>query len=175
MNGSADLPGRPRYLALLPDFLFQIDEAKARYVMRAWLLALLPSLALGILVGLLAPQAEVPDIAIDDTTKLLFVIVIGPLIETLLMIPPLLLLNRFASPGPAVVGSALLWGVFHSLQAPTWGLVIWWPFLIFSIAMLTWRARGLGLAVLMVAVIHGLHNSVPAALLLVEGGAAAAL
>lgn len=168
------LPGRPTYLVFLPDFLFRTDEVKARYVMRAWVLALLPSLALAVVAGLLAPQSDRPDIAIDDTTKVLLVIAIGPLIETLLMIPPLLLLNRFFGPGPAVVGSALLWGLFHGLQALVWGLVIWWPFLIFSIAMLTWRAQGLGLAVLIVTAIHGLQNSVPAALLLIGSGSAAA-
>jgi hypothetical protein len=168
------LPGRPLYLAFLPDFLFRTDPIKARYVARAWVVTLVPSLLLAILVGLLAPQAQRPDIEIHGLQMVLFVTVLGPLLETLVMIPPLLLLNRFAGAGPAVVGSALLWGVVHGLQAPVWGLVIWWPFLIFSIAMLTWRERGLGIAILIVALIHGLQNSVPAALLLIGGGSTAA-
>jgi hypothetical protein len=169
MKASAALPGRPSYLAFLPDFLFRTDRVKARYVAKAWALSLVPSLTLAILIGLVAPQAEPPDIKIGGATMFVFVVLIGPLLETLLMIPPLLLLNRFAGPGPAVVGSAILWGIVHGLQAPTWGLVIWWPFLIFSIAMLTWREQGLGVAVPMVTAIHGLQNSVPAALLLIGG------
>ena len=169
MKASAALPGRPSYLAFLPDFLFHTDPVKARYVAKAWVLTLLPSLALAILVGLLAPQAERPDFVITGPMMFFFLTVIGPLIETLLMTPPVLLLNRFAGAGPAVIGSALLWGILHGLQAPVWGLVIWWPFLIFSIALLTWRERGLGVAMLMVAAIHGLQNSVPAALLLISG------
>ena len=170
MNDSAALPGRPVYLAFLPDFLFRTDPIKARYVARAWAVTLVPSLVLAILVGLLAPQADRPDIRVDGPQMILLITVLAPLVETLLMIPPLLLLNRFAGAGPAVVGSALLWGVVHGLQAPVWGLVIWWPFLIFSIAMLTWRANGLGIAILLVTAIHGLQNSVPAALLLLSGG-----
>lgn len=173
MAEDASLPGRPAYLGFLPDFLFETDEVKVRYVMRAWALALLPSLGLAILVGLLAPQSDRPDIALDSSLEILFVIALGPLIETLLMVPPLLLINRFAGPGPAVVGSALLWGLAHGLQAPVWGLVIWWPFLVFSIAMLTWRGRGLGLAILIVTAIHGLQNSVPAALMLIGSGSTA--
>ena len=173
MSGPAALPGRPSYLAFLPDFLFRTDEVKSRYVARAWVLALLPSMALAIVVGLLAPRMDRPEIAVNGPLMIFFLTVVGPLFETLLMVPPLFLLNRFAGPGPAVVGSAILWGIVHGLQAPVWGLVIWWPFLIFSIAMLTWRARGLGIAILMVAAIHGLQNSVPAVLLLVASGAGA--
>jgi membrane protease YdiL (CAAX protease family) len=174
MKASAALPGRPLYLAFLPDFLFRTDPVKARYVAKAWALTLLPSLGLALLVGLVAPQSQRPDIAITGPRMIFFVTVFAPLLETLLMTPPLLLLNRFAGAGPAVVGSALLWGVVHGLQAPVWGLVIWWPFLIFSIALLTWRERGIGVAMLMVAAIHGLQNSVPAALLLIGSGSTAA-
>jgi hypothetical protein len=166
MTKPASLPGRPSYLSFLPDFLFSTDSVKARYVARAWALALVPSLLLAILISLIAPGAKQPEFVVDGPLTIAFLVVVGPLIETLLMIPPLLLLNRFAGPGPAVVGSALLWGVLHSLQAPVWGLVAWWLFLIFSIAFLTWRSRGLVTAFLLVTAIHGLQNSVPAALLL---------
>ncbi len=51
MKAPAALPGRPLYLALLPDFLFRTDPVKARYVAKAWVLTLLPSLlALAIFV-----------------------------------------------------------------------------------------------------------------------------
>jgi len=85
------------------------------------------------------------------------------------MIPPLWALNRIAGAGPAAIGSALLWGVSHSLAVPVWGLVVWWPFLILSVALLTWRRRGLGTAVLLVAGIHAMQNAVALALPLLPG------
>lgn len=168
---TVSLAGRPSYLSFLPRFLFSTDQPKPAYIGKAWLLALIPSLILSATIGLLAPLAERPDFAFDGVmlpVVLLLLVVVGPLVETLLMIPPLLLLERVAGPGPAVIGSAILWGVVHSLAAPAWGLVTWWPFLILSIAMLTWRRRRLGTAVLVVTFIHGLQNGVAATAVLLS-------
>ena len=83
------------------------------------------------------------------------------------LILPLLALQRVAGSAPAVVLNALLWGVVHSLVEPLWGLVVWWPFLILSIALLAWRERGLLAAVAIVTAIHTLQNAVAAALALI--------
>lgn len=168
MNAPSPLPGRPAYLRLLPDFLFSIDEVKSRYIVRAWLVSLLPSIALSMLVAALAPQAEKPDLAVDGAASILMIVIAAPVIETLILVGPLLLLDRFLGAGPAVVANAGLWGLAHSLSAPTWGLVVWWPFLVMSIALLTWRPAGLPLAMLIVASIHALQNSVGAPALLLR-------
>ncbi len=170
-------PARPSYLAFLPRFLFVPDTVKARYVVKTWMLVLLPAMLLSVLVTLLLPDVKGPEFPLRGQmlpVMILLLVVIGPLIETLLMVPVLLVVNRFTGPGPAVVANAILWGVLHSLSAPAWGLVVWWPFLILSIAFLTWRPRGIGLAILLVTVIHGLQNSVSAALLLILAAAGVA-
>jgi len=179
MSRDGPLPGRPAYLRFLPDFLFRVDENRARFVVKAWLLALVPSLLLSILVSLLAPNAQPVEIPLRGNLlplMILLLVVIGPLLETLMMTPVVLGMNRVAGAGPAVVANAVLWGILHSLQRPIWGLVVWWPFLVLSIALLTWRPRGLGTAIVIVTCIHGLQNSVTAALLLIvdaTGGASA--
>jgi membrane protease YdiL (CAAX protease family) len=78
---------------------------------------------------------------------------------------PVLLLNRLGGRWVAVVGSAMLWGVLHSLLAPTWGVAIWWPFLIFSTAFLTWREKGYWIGIATAATIHLLNNVGPALLI----------
>jgi membrane protease YdiL (CAAX protease family) len=159
----------PGYLAWLPRFLFDTDKVPERYIGKAWLVALLPSMALSALVNLVAPPGSHPSIHIYGLVSVLLMIVIGPILETLLMIPPLLGLNRLFGPGIAVLGSALLWGAAHSLSAPAWGFVVWWPFLILSIALLTWRRAGLGKAILVVFAIHALQNGLAAfTLLMIE-------
>jgi membrane protease YdiL (CAAX protease family) len=160
------LPERPTYLRFLPEFLFRQDEGKVAYVLKAWLLALLPSFVLSGLVNVVLKPTSGPDIPTEGSLPLLLLIVAGPLVETLIMILMILGLRRLFGAGPAVVLSALLWGIGHSLASPIWGLVVWWPFLIFSIAFLTWRERGMGTAILMVTAIHGLQNGTVALLLL---------
>jgi membrane protease YdiL (CAAX protease family) len=158
MNDNPALPRWPGYLTWLPLFLFDIDKVPERYIGKAWLVALLPSVALSALVTLLTPQGSHPNIHIYGLVSVLLIVVVSPILETLLMIPPLLGLNRLFGPGIAVLGSALLWGAAHSLSAPAWGLIVWWPFLILSIALLTWRRVGLGRAILVVFAIHALQN-----------------
>ena len=95
-------------------------------------------------------------------------VVAAPLLETMIMGAALLLLRLFLTPTQAVLVSAVGWGIVHSTAAPAWGLVIWWPFLVFSTVFLTWRSRSVMAALGMAAATHALHNSAPA-LLLVSG------
>jgi membrane protease YdiL (CAAX protease family) len=169
MNADSALPGRPPYLAWLPRFLFETDSFPPRYVAKAWLTALIPSIALSALVRLVAADAAAPQFPGEAGPLVLFVVFVGPALETLILALPLLALNRFFGPGPAVVGSALLWGVVHSLVVAVWGLVIWWPFLIMSIAFLTWRREGLLAALGVAFAIHALQNGFAVLLILTAG------
>ena len=159
MVGSQAPAARPGYLAFLPSFLFDPGQRAAPYIAKAWLLSLIPTALLSVIVQLIFPQAPPPDLRMDGPLPIFLIVIAAPLLETLIMIVPLLVLNRLLGPGPAVVVSAILWGLAHSTAAPTWGLVVWWAFLVLSAAFLTWRERGLGPAILVVATIHALHNS----------------
>ena len=76
----------------------------------------------------------------------------------------LLILLRFLPVAAAVAVSAIGWGIAHSLKAPLWGLVIWWPFLVFSTLFVTWRSRSLALAFALPMCVHALQNLIPALL-----------
>ena len=130
----------------------------------AWLLTYPLSIALAGAVSLLIPDAPQPHFDMSGATALFLLVVFAPLVETLIMGGVLLVLLRFLSPAYAVIASAAGWGIAHSLGAPTWGLVIWWPFLIFSTLFVTWRQRSLGLAFAMPILAHALHN-LPTALM----------
>ncbi|HEX8641283.1 MAG TPA: hypothetical protein VF704_09025 [Allosphingosinicella sp.] len=164
MTAAAFPSGRPRSLRFLPRFLFSPEGGAPAYVVKAWLLALLPSLAIGAAIAYLTSGEAGPEFRLPAPLFMLLVVAVAPLLETLIMIPPLLGLARLAGPGRAAIGSAFLWALFHSLAQPLWGLVVWWPFLILSVALLTWRQRGIGTAILVVTVIHMLQNAVAAAL-----------
>lgn len=159
------LAGRPRYLAFLPDFLFSPTGGTAWYIVRGWLLMLVPSLLLSFGIDWLFPGQEVPfsDAPRNHRAALFVALVfIGPFIETLVLAGVTTLLDRWLGAGPAVVGSALFWAAAHSWQVPMWGFVIWWPFLVMTVAFLAWRGRGFWTAVGVVTAMHGLQNSLPA-------------
>jgi hypothetical protein len=155
-------------LGFLPRFLFSATEPIG-YIVKAWLLVLLPTLALAAAVTYLIGDPAARPVELPEPMFILLVVGVAPFLETLLMLPPLWLLSRFAGPEWAVVGSALLWAGAHSLAEPVWGLVVWWAFLVLSAALLTWRERGLWIAVLLVTAIHTLQNIVAAALSLAPG------
>jgi hypothetical protein len=131
----------------------------------AWATAYLPSMALGAAVSAILPRSTLPGFPAVDWYVFFLMVVAAPLFETMIMGAALLLLRLFLSPTQAVLVSAVGWGILHSTAAPAWGLVIWWPFLVFSTVFLTWRSRSVPAAVAMAAATHALHNLLPALLL----------
>ena len=133
----------------------------------AWLLAFPGSLVLAGIVRWIVPDAKVPDF--DNVSALyaaFLIVVVSPVIETLIMGGVLLVLLRLMRPTAAAIVSAIGWGIAHSLLIPTWGLAIWWPFLIFSTLFVVWRQRSLWLAFGLPMAAHGLQNLIPSLLLL---------
>jgi hypothetical protein len=134
----------------------------------AWLTALLPSIALAAIIGRFAPEAVQPQFDVRGLLAVFLLAVFSPVVETLIMGSALLVLLRFLSPSVAIIASSIGWGIVHSSIAPTWGLVIWWPFLIFSTLFVTWRERSLLAAFAMPAMVHAMQN-LPTALVVAYG------
>ncbi len=148
-------------LSLLP--------AAVREPRRAWLaivigaaLTLSGSLLLSWGASTIAPSLARPDFALRGPIAFALLVMFAPLVETLIMAAVLSLLARFLSPTLAVLTSAALWGVAHSLQATVWGLVVWWPFLVFSTLYVVWRQRGAWAGIGVAATTHALQNLAPA-------------
>ena len=152
----------------LPAFLFE-PRQPARTILLAWPLVTLPALGLAAFFSWLIPGAPTPVFDGDPWVVFFLIEVFAPIVESLIMAAVLEVLLRIF-PWQAAVGiSAIGWGVAHSLQAPTWGLVIWWPFLVFSILYVTWRQRSKLGAIGIAATVHALNNLIPALLLLRSG------
>ena len=125
-----------------------------------------PALLLSVLVSSLLPQAAGPSFPVNGLSTVVLLVVFAPLVETLIMAVVLEVLLLLLPPRLAVLASAVGWGIAHSLAAPAWGLVIWWPFLIFSTLYVTWRGQGRVFAIGIVFAVHALNNLGPALLLL---------
>ena len=136
-----------------------------RAILVGWLVTTVPALLLSALVASLLPQVPGPKLPVTGPATLLLLVGFAPILETLIMAAILEIALLILPPRAAVVASAVGWGVAHSLAAPAWGLVIWWPFLVFSTLYVTWRGEGRVKAIAIVAAVHALNNLGPALLL----------
>jgi hypothetical protein len=137
-----------------------------RYLWKAVLIALIPSLIIGTLVQLLAGEVDL-NFQGGPLVVLLGTLVISPWGETLLMALVLkgfsLFIKRQLYLALACAG---FWAVLHSLASPQWGLVVFWPFFVFSICYLSWRERSFFKAVGMTGLVHTGQNLLPSIVLL---------
>lgn len=142
-----------------------LEPAKPwRAIALGWVLAFPASILFAGLIQLIAPTSKAPEFNISGPTALVLLVLFSPVVESLIMGGVLLVLLRLLPRTWAVLVSAIGWGIAHSLAIPIWGLVIWWPFLIFSTLFVVWRERSLWLAFGMPMVVHGLQNLPPALL-----------
>jgi ABC-type nickel/cobalt efflux system permease component RcnA len=89
-------------------------------------------------------------------------LLLGPWIETLLMWPILAILKKVVQNTILVaVASAVVWGIFHGLTDPGWGLIVLWPFFVFSLCFLAWEQKSRKKAIVVTSLVHMCHNSVP--------------
>ena len=137
-----------------------------RAIFAGWLFACPPSIVLAVIAAWLLPALERPSFEVAGPVSVALLVVFAPVVETLIMAAVLEVLMRFVRPGVAIILSSLGWGLAHSLAAPAWGLVIWWPFLIFSTLYVTWSRRSTLAALAIVTCVHALQNLGPALLLL---------
>jgi hypothetical protein len=142
----------------------RVPRSALAAILVGWPLALLPSLALSVVVNALLPQVAGPSFNAKGPAVFALLVVFSPVLETLIMAGVLSVLLRLVSPTTAILASSVGWGIAHSLAAPSWGLVIWWPFLVFSTLFTVWRDRSLWLALAIPAAVHMLQNVGPAIL-----------
>ena len=148
------------FLRFLPASLREPRRAW-RAILIGWALSILGSLALAVLSKAIAPTLPTPEFPMKGPLAFFLLVVFAPLLETLIMAGFLSLFLRFMPPAAAILLSAAGWGIAHSLEAVGWGLVIWWPFLIFSTLFVVWRQRGFWAGVGVAAATHALQNAGP--------------
>ncbi len=152
-------------LTVLPPLLFR-DRQPWLAILIGWVLTIVGSTLISYVVAYIAPNAPGPDLGDTSGPMKLFLIAgFSPVVETLIMAGILAILLRLLNGWQAVIASAAIWGVLHSLASPLWGAVIWWPFLIFSTLYVTWRPHGFWKAAAIVAAVHVLQNLFPAILI----------
>jgi hypothetical protein len=164
---TAHLPADPP-VRLFDDSFLRFLPAPLREPRRAWLavltgwaLSIAGSLALAALSKAIAPALPTPVFPMKGPIAFFLLVGFAPFVETLIMAGFLSLFLRILPPAAAILLSAAGWGIAHSLEAVGWGLVIWWPFLIFSTLFVVWRQRGFWTGVGVAAATHAMQNIGP--------------
>ena len=157
-------------IATLRHALLDREVHPAYYVLRAWPVAIVPTLAITTIASIIAQLAGADHLfdesqwgnlfEMSSAMLLLQIVIVAPILETLLMAPLLALFVRVLPQRRyAVLASASVWAILHSLSAPIWGVCIFWTFVVFSTAFLVWREVSLLHALGVTAAIHALNNA----------------
>ena len=159
-----DIVASERELSWLPAILRR-PQRPWLVIPTAYLLSIVGSLAIAALIGLVLTATKGPDFSWlrgSGFTAVFVLSIATPVVETLLLAGTTSILLHFVRPSHAILLSSLGWAVAHSYQAPVWGLVIWWPFLIFTTLYVVWKQRSLMWGLLMPYAVHLLQNLLPA-------------
>ena len=155
---------------------FRTDVPYWRAIVTLSALAIVPSIgfvliafAILALLGVDAVESA-PELPVNDPAFIFLAIVVGPLVETALLVVVLKVIGLVVESANARSGvSGIGWGVAHGIQAPPWFFGTFWSFFVFSRAYLAWRkisrSRGFGAACLP----HAIQNTVAFALIRLDG------
>ncbi len=154
----------------LLSLLFDTRTPAWKYILRAGLISLVPSLLVSFLIAAvgLGNEETMPhfDRAAGPVVLFVMVVVASPVIETLVLGFGLWLLAFLTRKLLwQALGSSVIWAILHSLAAPAWGLVVLWPFFVFSCAYLAWRRRSLWHALGVACSVHMFQNLLPGILI----------
>ena len=142
-------------------FLSRTDLPARTYVWRAAVIAFIPSIMISIVVTLALPHKS-PTFDGPVAFVVFSMLILSPWIETLLMWPILWVLKRFTRNQLSIaLGSMAVWAILHSLASPAWGLIIAWPFFIFSVCFLEWEKKSKIKAIVVTALVHTCQNAIP--------------
>ena len=138
------------------------DQPIFSYVWRAWLIALIPSIAIAAIGSLALAMVGYEDPSLDMSLEFLLIwgILIAPWTETLIMWPILAILKRIVvRTGWVALASGIIWGALHSVQALGQGLSATWAFLVLSLCFLELEKKSKGRAIIVTSLIHMCQNS----------------
>jgi len=154
-------------------FFFNIRLAVWKYALVMAVISFVPSILLSFGLGAAGVMTEEsgPELGgFDPVIDFAMIVWLSPVVETLLMGVILKALS-FISRRRYVLAamSCGVWAGLHSLFSPAWGLVVFWPFFVFSCSYLAWRRRSWRHAVCVTSLIHMLHNLLPGLAIAVKG------
>jgi len=142
-------------------YLTNTNQSEFLYIFKAYSTATPISFLLALIVYSVYPDAEAVTIKMNTLKDFFGIVIIGPFLETLIMVPIIALLKVFLRQQTMWIAlwSALIWAGLHSLAVAVWGLVIFFGFFIYTLAFLSWDKISRKKAILITFGIHALNNA----------------
>jgi len=141
---------------------YDTKASPAGYALRAWLVAVIPSLLYFFALVSVGTDSLRPPARTLDTTDAGYSILVAPLLETALMFPLASLLTLIVPKKERVrvVLLAAICALAHKIGGG-WQQVIAssWPFLIYSVTLTAWLKRSNSGAFALTALVHALYNA----------------
>ena len=138
------------------------DASRTGYVLRAWLVAAVPSLLYFLALVLVGADSLRPPAGTLDAAFAAYSILAAPLLETALMFPlgSLLELVIPRQTRIRIVLLAVICALAHKFGGG-WQQVVasFWPFLVYSATLTTWLKRSGRDAFVLTACVHALYNA----------------
>lgn len=141
-------------------FLFTTQQSVLRYIVKASMLVLLNGLLLSQLLVRLLPEVPMFSDEIDLVADAYIVVLLGPFLETLLMVVIFWIISWFTKNllATALI-SALVWALLHGVSFPIQGIINFFSFFVYSIAYLIWRPLSFWRAFGITSAIHIVNNA----------------
>ncbi len=154
-------------------FLTESKSSVTSYVLKAAALSFLSALVISLLLRLVLGSSKTENaplaqsvITLGPYLALILMALAAPLIETLFLGCVITLMKwKRASFWMTVFIASFLAAIVHSLASLAWGVAIFFPFMIFSIAFSVWGRERWLKGYFVSATIHALHN-LPSAILI---------
>src|SRR5262245_15852357 len=109
------------------------------YVWKAAVISTVSAIVTAIAIRQLLPHAAPPMGPAPPVVVFFLAVVFAPPVETLLMIPVLAFIRLVVKDRVSVaLFSAAIWAGLHSLTSLYWGIVVFFPFFVFSMCFLSW-------------------------------------
>jgi hypothetical protein len=159
-----------------PAWLFDRGTSRWRYIAKLGVTSLVPAFVLGFVIAIALTASGAPTDGLGPdfsgaprAAAFLTIVLIAPAEETLLLSVGIGFISLFSN-RPVVIAavSAIGWGLMHAVIFPVQGVVVTWPFFVFSCGYLAWRPLGWRKAYSVAMGLHVVHNLLPGVMLFVK-------
>lgn len=143
--------------ATISEWLSDWEKPVWRYLFRATAIAFLPAMLLSL--ALTGCEIYKLEVRAEYIGWLAADALLSPWVESAFMVPVFWLLRKIRVRKEWLpIASALVWAARHSLSNPWWGVVVFWPFYVFSRCFLGHEKISQNRAFIVTSLLHTFYN-----------------